>query len=249
MERLVNRLVEEGAALLAQPRMPAQFAYEPAADAILNDIEQYPQAFVFGCLCNRQGSAKQAWLVPLRVLQRFGTLDVGALARRSQADWERVMRRPEPIHRMPEKMAGVLYLGVQRLSNEYGGDAGRIWADTPPSAAVVRRFLEFYGAGPKIASMAVNILARQFKVPLRDHHFVDISIDRQVRRVMTRLGLVPAGASDLLLIYAAREAYAEFPGIFDLALWRIGRTVCRESASRCDECPLADLCGYAATMN
>jgi len=50
MERLVNRLVEEGAALLAQPRMPAQFAYEPAADAILNDIEQYPQAFVFGCL-------------------------------------------------------------------------------------------------------------------------------------------------------------------------------------------------------
>lgn len=64
--------------------------------------------------------------------------------------------------------------------------------------------------------MAVNIIARQFKVPLRDHHFVDISIDRQVRRVMTRLGLVPAGASDLLLIYAAREAYAEFPGIFPL---------------------------------
>ena len=43
----MNRLVEEGAALLAQPRMPSQFAYEPAADAILNDIEQYPQAFVF----------------------------------------------------------------------------------------------------------------------------------------------------------------------------------------------------------
>jgi endonuclease III len=143
----------------------------------------------------------------------------------------------------------ILRLEEERSSTQYRGDAALIWADKLPSAAVVRRFLEFYGAGPKIASMAVNILVRQFKVPLRDHHFVDISIDRQVRRVMTRLGLVPAGASDLLLIYAAREAYAEFPGIFDLALWRIGRTVCRESAPRCGECPLADLCGFAATTS
>jgi endonuclease III len=93
--------------------------------------------------------------------------------------------------------------------------------------------------------MATNILVRQFKIPLRDYHFVDISVDRQVRRVMTRLGFVSEGASDALLIYAAREAHPEFPGIFDLALWRIGRDVCSQSAPRCGKCPLARYCVYA----
>ena len=48
LERLINRLVVEGNAALALPRLPSQFAYDPGADAILNDIEHYPQAFVLG---------------------------------------------------------------------------------------------------------------------------------------------------------------------------------------------------------
>jgi endonuclease-3 len=143
-------------------------------------------------------------------------------------------------------MAKVLRLGVQRLQDSYDGDAARIWEGSPPSATVVRRFLEFHGAGPKIASMAVNILVRQFKIPLRDYYFVDISVDVQVRRVMTRLGFVPEGTSDELLIYAAREAHPEFPGIFDLALWRIGKDVCTPIAPHCGTCPLAEFCAYAA---
>lgn len=94
--------------------------------------------------------------------------------------------------------------------------------------------------------MATNILVRQFKIPLRDYYFVDISVDVQVRRVMTRLGFVPAGATDDLLIYAAREAHPEFPGIFDLALWKVGQDVCTRSAPACGACPLAAFCAYAA---
>ena len=246
MEQLVGRLVDEGRAALAQPRQPALFAYDIAADAILNDIEHCPQAFVLGCLANRMGKAKQAWKVPLRLSERFGTLDVAVLAQQTEADWARVARDPAPIHRRPDLMATVLRLGVQRLQDAYDGDAARIWKGTPASATVVRRFLEFYGAGPKIASMATNILVRQFKIPLHDYHFVDISVDVQVRRVMTRLGFVPEGATDDLLIYAAREAHPEFPGIFDLALWRIGQDVCIQRAPHCGTCSLAELCAYAA---
>jgi endonuclease III len=246
MEQLVGRLVDEGRTALAQPRQPTLFAYAAAADAILNDIEHCPQAFVLGCLANRMWKARQAWQVPLRLRERFGTLDIAALAQRTEADWARVARDPAPIHRRPDLMATVLRLGVQRLQDAYDGDAARIWEGTPASATVVRRFLEFYGAGPKIASMAANILVRQFKIPLRDYYFVDISVDVQVRRVMTRLGFVPEGATDDILIYTAREAHPEFPGIFDLALWKIGQDVCIQWAPHCGTCSLADLCPYAA---
>ena len=131
---------------------------------------------------------------------------------------------------------------------EYRGDASRIWNGSPPSATVVRRFLEFYGAGPKIATVATNILVRQFHVPLQDLYSVDVSVDRQLRRVMTRLGFVRQGASDLLLIYAAREAHPEFPLIFDLALWNVGRTICKPTDPRCTECQLVKMCSYAAHM-
>jgi hypothetical protein len=248
LQRLIDQLVAEGNVALARPRRPTQFAYQPEADAILNDIERYPQAFVLGCLCNRRGSAMQAWRVPYKLFCRFGTLNIDDLAGRNESEWLNKVNNPEPIHRMPGEMAKVLRLGVQRLSTVYGGDASRIWSDSPPSATVVLRFLEFYGVGPKIATMAANILVRQFHVSFRDYHYVDISVDRQVRRVMKRLGFAGDGASDLLLIYAAREAHPDFPGIFDLALWNVGRTVCEEKKPRCAECQLVHLCRYAATI-
>jgi len=107
----------------------------------MNDIERYPQAFVLGCLANRMGKAKQAWKVPLRLRERFGTLDVAALAQKTGADWVRVTRDPTTIHRRPELMAKVLRLGVRRLQDSHDGDAAWIWEGSPPSATVVRRFV------------------------------------------------------------------------------------------------------------
>jgi hypothetical protein len=115
MEQLVSHLVEEGTAALAQPRQSALFAYDAEADAILNDVERYPGAFVLGCLANRMGKAEQAWKVPLRLRERFGTLDAALLAQQPEADWVRAARDPAPIHRRSELIAKVLQFGVQRL--------------------------------------------------------------------------------------------------------------------------------------
>lgn len=96
--------------------------------------------------------------------------------------------------------------------------------------------------------MAANILVRTFKVPFSDHQSIDISVDRQVFRVMERLGFVERGTKDkFVFIYAAREAYPDFPGIFDKILWDIGKEVCRPRTPLCGECQLADLCRYANT--
>lgn len=81
--------------------------------------------------------------------------------------------------------------------------------------------------GPKIASMVVNILAREFKVPFLDYYSIDISADVHVRRVFFRLGLCPQNATVEQLIYKARALYPEFPDVMDFSCWEIGRSWCR----------------------
>lgn len=242
---LRDKLVTDGEAALRSERRFVAFTGKDEADELLNDLDGHPHAFVLAALVDRQIRADKAWLVPSLIGQRLGSFALADLERLSATQWVAVMRDPTPAHRMPETMADVLYRGVARIRSHYRGDASLIWADKPASARAVRRFLEFHGAGPKIATMAVNILVRDFHVPLRDYRYIDISADVHVCRVMGRLGFVEEGASPAAVIYAARELNPDFPGIFDLALWDLGRTVCRPTAPQCSECPLREYCRTA----
>ena len=143
-------------------------------------------------------------------------------------------------------MADVFYSAVQRIAEEYSGNASRIWRDKPSSATIVRRFMEFNGAGQKIATMGPNILVRDMKISVSDKYSIDISVDAQIRRTFKRLGLVRENASNEELIYRARELNPEYPGIFDLSLWEIGREWCRPQGPECVKCYLNDLCPTAA---
>ena len=245
LDALRDALVKEGEALLHRPRTTVPFTGDRAANALVNDLEHYPHAFVFGCLVDRQVVADWAWRLPALVRDRLGSFDIGSLATLDEADWVRLLREPTPAHRMPETMATVLFRATGRLVSQYGGDAARIWSDTPTSARLVRRFLEFHGAGPKIATMAANILVRDFRITLADHRYIDISADVQVKRVMARLGFVEADPSEDVVIYAARELNPEFPGIFDLPLWELGATLCRPRKPACEKCRFAPLCSFA----
>ena len=109
---------------------------------------------------------------------------------------------------------------------KYNDDASMIWHNTPKNATIVRRFLEFKGVGVKIATMVANILAREFKIPMQDKICIDISPDVQVKRVFIRLGFSPKNATNDQLIYSARELHPNYPGIFDLSAWEIGRSWC-----------------------
>lgn len=248
LAKLTAFLVAEGERALQAETGLVRFTGNAEADVLLNDLAGYPQAFVFAALVDRQVRAERAWLVPLLIRQRLGSFEFADLEAVSRQQWVSLMREPAPAHRMPETMAEILHQATARIGSIYGGDASRIWAGRPASARVVRRFLEFHGAGPKIATMAVNILVRNFHVPLADYRYVDISADVQVNRVMGRLGFVEPGAGPDVVIYAAREANPDFPGIFDLALWDLGRTLCRPVNPRCAECRLAGLCDYARSV-
>jgi endonuclease-3 len=245
LSALRDRLVDEGTTFLALPPATVPFTGEPDADELLNDLAGHPHAFLLASLVERQMPAKRAWMVPQLIRDRVGSFEIQDLATLDGLQWVRLMREPTPAHRFPDVTATVLARAVKRVMDVYGSDASRIWAATPSSATLVRRFLEFYGSGPKIATMAANILVRNFHIPVSDHRCIDISADAQVLRVMARLGFVESGARPEVVVYAARDLNPDFPGIFDLALWDLGRSVCRPVAPLCASCRLADLCRYA----
>ncbi len=240
--QVVEILVAKGKALYNSPRRFARFTGNDKADILLNDLENTPHAFVLACVMDRQIKSELAWLIPYLISEKLGNFNFQTLASLSQQDVERLMTTPSPLHRFPLEMSKIFYFTVQTIAKDYDGLASSIWNDEPPSAEVVYRFLQFKGVGQKIATMATNTLARDFKVKFSDYYSVDVSVDVHVRRVLYRLGLIAKDASIEQIVFRARAISPEFPGLIDLPLWEIGRSWCKPSEPNCPECYMQEVC-------
>ena len=248
LNHLADQLVREGYERLAAPPGAIKFTGVQEADILLNDIDGHPHAFVFACVMDRQIKTEKAWQIPYKLKQRLGFFDFANLAtlgESSPGKLEEAMLQPTPLHRFPNEMSKNLLAAIHRIRNEFCGNAGAIWTGRPSSATIVRRFLEFRAVGQKIATMAANILVRDFRVEVSDRYSIDISVDVQVTRVFARMGFVPQDSSVDYLIFRARELHPNYPGIFDLVLWELGRTVCRPTQPACDKCRYSHFCAYA----
>jgi endonuclease III len=241
-EHIAQRLVAQGYTALRRPPAPVDFVPLAEANTLLNDLDHHPHAFVLACLVDRQDTAERAWMLPYRLGERAGSWELADLAALPPGAIAKHLLEPAALHRYPDTMAPVVYAALQRIVSQYDGDTSRIWAGSPSSAAVVRRLLEFDGCGPKIATMAANILVRDFRVPVSDKYSIDVSVDVHVRRVMRRLGLARPDCSDEEIIYRAREMNPKFPGVIDLGLWELGRSSCRPKSPACEACNLGQPC-------
>jgi len=246
-ESIHDRLIARGTALFDAPKKPIAFTRDSQADTLLNDLDRHPHAFVLACVMDRQVKAERAWLIPHLISKKIGGFSMRRLSALSRGEVARLMRKPDPLHRFVEMMATHFYSAVQRIRTAYDGNAAKLWEGKPSSAEVVYRFLEFDGVGPKIATMAANILAREFKVPMADYFSIDISADVHIRRVFARLGLCPKDASVEQVIYRARALNPAFPGMMDLPCWEIGRTWCKSRRPECAGCYMKDVCPSSET--
>jgi len=174
---LRDQLVREGRWHLRQPRRYIEFTGYREADELLNDLENYPHAFVIACIMDRQIKAEKAWRIPYELRRRVGFLAIERLGQLTIHDLKYFLEHPAPLHRFNTMMAENLFYAVQRITNQYEGDASAIWRGSPSSATIVRRFLEFRGVGQKIATMAANILVRDFHISVSDHYSIDISVE------------------------------------------------------------------------
>jgi endonuclease III len=241
-------LIEHGKALFHAPKQLIEFTKIPDADALLNDLNGHPHAFVLACVMDRQVKAEKAWLIPFKISDKLNGFSMPLLGQLSRAEVHKLMTQPEPLHRFVDNMSNFFYEAVQRIIKRYAANASLIWSGEPSSAEVVYRFLEFDGVGPKIASMATNILARDFKVPFADYSSIEISADVHIRRVFSRLGLCATYATVDQVIYKAKSLYPEFPGLMDLPCWEIGRYCCKSQNPVCSKCYMQDICPTAVAL-
>lgn len=248
-ENQIKRLLlARGHDALTQPRVRHPFSGDPEADALINDLRHNPHIFVLACVMDRQIKAQRAWRIPYIIGQTLGGHSFEMFEAASLAKIRRAMTHPEPLHRFVKDMSRNFHSAVVRIRTEYDGDASRIWRGRPSSAEVVYRFLQFPGVGPKIATMAANILARRFKVRFADYYSIDISADVHVKRVFGRLGLTSRDASVEEVVYRARALNPEYPGILDYAAYHLGKEVCRPTRPMCQDCYIRRHCPHGKSI-
>lgn len=238
-------LIGKGMQVFRRPREPVPFTQNPEADAMLNDLDRFPHGFVLGCVMDRQVKSERAWLIPYVFSQKLGTIRFSRFAQLSLPEVRGLMTKPQSLHRFPAEMSKNFHAAVGVIAEKYSGDAARMWRDKPSSAELVSRFMDFRGVGPKLATMGTNILARDFKIPLSDYYSIDVSVDVQVRRVLSRLGLIRQTDSFERVIFRARALNPEFPGLLDYPAWEVGRNWCRPKAPLCGQCYLQQVCPSA----
>ena len=151
--------------------MPPKALYYTNDEEACRLLAEDPFALLVGFAIDQQVTVQQAFLGPLRLKQRVGTLDPKQLAK---TDLEAAFREKPAIHRFPGAMAQRVQELAQHVVDEYGGDASKLWREAKDSDDLRRRLAALPGFGEmKIKSMGA-VLSKQFGVtaaaPLAPDH-------------------------------------------------------------------------------
>jgi len=140
--------------------MPAAlwFTEDEEANRLLVDE---PFALLVGFALDQQVTVQQAFLGPLRLKQRLGTLEPRAVA---DADLEPLFRAKPAIHRFPGSMAERVRELAATVEDEYGGDASRLWTEAADGADLGRRISALPGFGEMKVKALGSVLAKRFGV-------------------------------------------------------------------------------------
>ena len=132
------------------------------ADAL---IGRDPFALLVGFALDQQVSVQTAFSGPLKLQQRLGTLDPGAIAATDPGRLEEVFREKPAIHRFPGAMAGRVQELAAHVAEEYGGDASRLWREASDGAELRRRISGLPGFGEMKVKALGAVLWKRFGVP------------------------------------------------------------------------------------
>jgi uncharacterized HhH-GPD family protein len=124
-------------------------------------IAKDPMALLIGFALDQQVTVGQAFLGPLRLRERLGTLDAGAIA---AADLEQLFREKPAIHRFPAKMAQRVQQLAVHVRDRYAGDAARVWTDARDAETLRANIAALPGFGEMKVKALGSVLAKRFGV-------------------------------------------------------------------------------------
>ena len=231
---IARKLLDLGRDLAAHP---VTFSGNAEADALIRE-DRF--AFLLAVIFDQGIAAERAWSAPHLLKERLGHLDPHRLTSEGERLAEAIRQTPA-LHRYVNTLAVWIVAAAKQILSEYDGKAGAIWGDEPRAKDLQRRLEAFEGIGQKKAAMAVEILERDLRVPIKRLEGSDIAFDVHVRRVFLRAGLAERDEVSHM-VEVARALYPPRPGELDYPTWHVGRTWCRPENPRCDHCALGDVC-------
>jgi uncharacterized HhH-GPD family protein len=141
------------------------FTGNPEADELL---AREPLALLIGFALDQQVPVQTAFSGPLKLRDRLGTLDAGAISTTEPARLEAVFREKPAIHRFPGSMARRVQELCLVVVEDYGGDAERVWTEAADSADLRRRIGALPGFGKMKVTALGSVLALRFGVSAAD---------------------------------------------------------------------------------
>jgi len=153
---------------LASPAMGAAKTFwitgDEAADTLL---AEEPLALLLGMLLDQQVPMEWAFQAPSLLKERLGgQLDAAKIAAMSEDEVVGAFVQKPALHRYPASMAKRAHALCIALTDEYDGDASRVWTEAADGADLVKRLLALPGFGPDKAKIFTAVLGKRLGVAL-----------------------------------------------------------------------------------
>jgi uncharacterized HhH-GPD family protein len=120
-----------------------------------------PMALLIGFVLDQQVTVQQAFMGPLLLRERVGSLDPATLA---ATDLEPVFRAKPAIHRFPGSMAGRVHDLAVHVRDDYDGEAQRVWTDAADGDELRANLAALPGFGEMKIKALGAVLAKRFGV-------------------------------------------------------------------------------------
>jgi uncharacterized HhH-GPD family protein len=135
---------------------------DPEADRLL---ARDPLALLLGMLLDQQFPMERAFYGPYLLQQRLGEpLDAAMIANYDPARLEEIFKGPPAIHRFPGAMAKRTQELCSFLVENHGGEAARLWDESPSGEDLLARLLGLPGFGKAKARIFVGVLGKRMGV-------------------------------------------------------------------------------------
>jgi uncharacterized HhH-GPD family protein len=131
-------------------------------------IARDPLALLMGFALDQQVPVQAAFLGPLKLRERVGTLAAREIAEMDPARVEAAFRERPAIHRFPGAMAKRVQELCATVADSYGGRAERVWAEAADAADLRKRISELPGFGEMKVKALGSVLAKRFGVTVAE---------------------------------------------------------------------------------